>query len=223
MEIFFHGHAFLEIKTEFNVLVDPYATSNPLCDKSEADFSPDAILLTHGHFDHLEDAEAISKRCGCPVFAVAELSRWFASRGVDAKGFNLGGTFAFGDLSITATEAKHSSSNPDGGYGGVACGFVIRNGGKTIYHAGDTSYFTDMGLVGDDFDIDVAFLPIGGHYTMDAYHAAKAAKLIKPGSAVPIHYNTFPAIRTDPEIFCKFLQSTDIRCCILNPGDSIRA
>ncbi len=222
MKIIYHGHSFLEIITDVNVLIDPYATSNPLCDKPASDFTPDAIFLTHGHTDHLEDAQSISKRTGCPGYAVAELARWLSAKKVNALSFNLGGTIHFGDLSVTAIQALHSSSTPDGGYGGVACGFVVGNGEKTIYHAGDTSFFSDMKLISDDFDLDAAFLPIGGHYTMDVENAVKAAKLLSPAIAVPIHYNTFSAIRTDPELFCKLLRQNDIRCDILEPGSSIR-
>lgn len=222
MKIIYHGHSFLEIITQVNVLIDPFASSNPLCDKLESRFTPDAIFLTHGHADHVGDAEVISKRTSCPVYAIVELADWLAQNKVNSQGFNLGGTISFDDLKITAVRAAHSSSTPDGGYGGVACGFVIQNNDKVIYHAGDTSYFSDMKLVSDDFKLDAVFLPIGGHYTMDVKSAAKAAKLLSPSIAIPIHYNTFPAIKVDPENFCKLISDSDISCKVLKPGASIK-
>ena len=221
MKIIYHGHAFIEIETDFNILIDPFITGNPLCNSSPENFNPDYILLTHGHRDHYGNTEDIAVRTSCKIYAMAELAKWISARGYSAVGFNLGGTLKIGKTLISVVEAVHSNSTPDGNYGGIACGFVIQHQGHTIYCAGDTSYFSDMKLIGQKYDIDVAFLPIGGTYTMDCEDALAAAQAISPDICIPIHYNTFEAITANPEVFYAGFSDKGINCRILTPGSSI--
>ena len=221
MLIRYHGHSFLELQTDSTILVDPFITGNPLCTSAVDSFNPDAILLTHGHRDHYGDTEAIAKNNSCKVYSIAELSKWVSALGIDSFGFNIGGSFNINKTKIFAVEAKHSNSTPDGSYGGLACGFVVLFEDKTIYIAGDTSYFSDMKLIGKKFKIDCAFIPIGGTYTMDTEDAALAAKDISPDICVPVHYNTFSAVSADVGKFCSYLVHLGINCIIIEPGGSI--
>ena len=118
-------------------------------------------------------------------------------------------------------QAIHSSSCPDGSYGGLACGFVVEYSGKVFYHAGDTALFTDMRLIGENHAIDAAMLPIGGNYTMDVHDAVRAAKMLSPVLCIPMHYNTFPLVKCDPGAFWSLLKASGIECKILDPGESI--
>lgn len=221
MELQYLGHAAALIKTDVEILIDPFISNNPLCNSKPEEFSPDAILITHGHGDHFGDTLSIALRTGCTVYAMAELSRWISKNGANVIGFNTGGSFSIGNTKVSVVEAVHSSSCPDGSYGGLACGFVIQNGINTIYHAGDTSVFTGMSLIGDKYDIDIAMLPIGGHYTMDSADARIAVDLLSPAMCIPMHYNTFPAVMCDPMEFGKLLRDSKTKYAPLGPGDSI--
>ncbi len=221
MHVTFIGHAAVEIKTEkHSILIDPFITGNPVAKHKPEDFQPDAIILTHGHADHLGDAIPISKRTGAPIIAIFELAMYCQSQGAQAVGMNIGGpsTFPFGTVQFTA--AVHSSSY-DGHYLGEPCGVVLTTlENKKIYHAGDTALFSDMALIGK-LGLDLAFLPIGSYYTMDPEAAVEAVQLLQPKVVIPIHYNTLPAIRQDPQQFkAKVEGQTKTQVIILRPGES---
>jgi L-ascorbate metabolism protein UlaG (beta-lactamase superfamily) len=221
MKVTFIGHAAVEIKTEkHSLLIDPFITGNPVAKHKPEDFQPDAILLTHGHADHLGDAIPISKRTGAPIIAIFELATYCQSQGAKAIGMNIGGPsrFAFGTVQLTP--AVHSSSH-DGHYLGEPCGIVLTTlENKKIYHAGDTALFGDMALIGK-LGLDLAFLPIGSYYTMDPDAAVEAVQLLKPKIVIPIHYNTLPAIQQDPQQFRAKVESrTETKVIILHPGET---
>lgn len=182
------------------VLLDPFVTFNPLA--KEVDISlldPAYIFLSHGHEDHVADMFEIQKKSGATVAAIVETAAWVRRQGVSEEKvieFNFGGTLNLPFGKVKMVYALHTNSVPDGAYGGVACGFVFFVGDKKIYFAGDTALTLEMKLL-EDLDLDWAFLPIGGHYTMDIYDAVKAAKFINCKQVVGIHYDTFPPISID--------------------------
>jgi len=148
MNLKFLGHAAVLLETDIKILIDPYISKNPLCKNSPEDFSPDVIILTHGHGDHIGDTIEIAKRTECTVYAMAELAKWLSKNGVKTHGFDIGGDLNISSTSISIVPAIHSSSCPDGSYGGLACGFVIKHNERTFYHSGDTALFSDMKLLG---------------------------------------------------------------------------
>ncbi len=222
MQITFIGHAAVEIRTEkHSILIDPFITGNPVAKHKPEDFHPNAILLTHGHADHLGDAIPISQRTGAPIIAIFELATYCQAQGAKAIGMNIGGPSRFEFGTVQFTPAFHSSSH-DGHYLGEPCGIVFTTlENRKIYHAGDTALFSDMALIGK-LGLDIAFLPIGSYYTMDPEAAAEAVQLLKPKIAIPIHYNTLPAITQDPHRFKAMVEShSKTQVIIMRPGESV--
>jgi L-ascorbate metabolism protein UlaG (beta-lactamase superfamily) len=222
--ITWYGHAVFAIADgATNLLIDPFLTGNPTAAVPADAVTATAILVTHGHSDHLGDAVDISKRTGAPIIATYELGLFLGNKGVNVIPGNIGGTVSAGDAEVKFVPAVHSSTVDDNG-SFVACsapsGFVIRLNGKTIYVAGDTALFGDMDLIGDE-DLDVAIIPIGGQYTMDAADAVKAVAKLRPEIVIPGHYNTFPTIASDPVAFADAVTaSTKARVVVLEPGQS---
>lgn len=204
-----------------SVLIDPFIAGNPTAAFKAEDFSPQTILLTHAHNDHVGDSVDISKRTGARVIATFELANVLAGKGAQTDGGNHGGTIAFQGGTSKFTPAWHTSSYQDGDQvvaPGVPAGLVVRFGGKTIYFAGDTCLFGDMALIGEE-GLDVAVLPIGDHFTMGPADAVRAVKLLKPKLVIPCHYNTFPPIKQDAAAFGRLVeQETGAKAAILAPG-----
>ncbi len=217
----FLGHAAVLLQGTYTIIIDPYIEDNPydisLKDIPKVDF----ILVTHGHKDHLGDAIALSERDNAPIVAIYELAVWLESQGAKTIPMNFGGTLKVSeDLAITLVPAVHSGNvvedkiYPTGNPGG----FIVYLDGRRFYHAGDTMVFSDMQLFPELFGpIDVAFLPIGGLYTMDVKQAAYAARFLRPRIVVPIHYNTWDVIRANPEELKKLLEPVGIEVKILKP------
>lgn len=197
------GHAAFEMNAENrSIFVDPFLTGNPLAPIKASEVSnADIVCVTHDHHDHLGDAIDICKHAGATFLGIAELAGYAESEGVrDVVGMNIGGTAEVKGVKISMVQAFHSASR------GSPVGFVIELEGDKIYHAGDTSLFGDMKLIGQIFKPKVACLPIGGYYTAGPREAAMATSLIKPKIVVPMHYNTFPVIRQDPNEFARFVE-----------------
>jgi L-ascorbate metabolism protein UlaG (beta-lactamase superfamily) len=187
------------------IYVDPFLTGNPKTPDSERDPERcDLIAVTHGHGDHVGDTVAIHQKFGCPVVAQVELRGWLTDHGVADDGqvcsINKGGSAVVDGLKLTLTDAKHSSSCPDGTYAGEACGIVLQlEDGFRIYFAGDTNVFGDMSLIGRIYAPDVAVLPIGDHFTMGPREAAVALELLGVARCVPCHHGTFGLLTGTPE------------------------
>ncbi|MHB8061601.1 MAG: metal-dependent hydrolase [Ruminiclostridium sp.] len=218
------GHAGFSITDgKFTLLIDPFVSENPLTEVKVEELNPTHLMVTHGHFDHLGDAIAISARTGAPIIAPTELANYCQGKGVNAHAMYFGThQFEFGKLRMTP--AWHGSAVEANGnciYTGTPCGYVIYLGGKCVYHAGDTGVFGDMALIGRMNPIDCALLPIGGNFTMDPEEALEAALMLKPGLVVPMHYNTFPIIQQDAGRFEKAGAGKGLRVKALLPGEEI--
>ena len=216
------GHsAFLLVIDGFNVLIDPFLTGNPSAAADPATVPADFILLSHGHDDHVGDTIAIARRTDATVVANNEIAGWLRERHGLKKlhTLNPGGgvQLPFGRVELTI--AHHSSCLPDGTYGGEPNGILIfTNHGQTIYHAGDTTAFMDMQLI-SEHDIDVAMLPIGDYYTMGPETSLTAIDLLEPRAVIPMHYNTFEAIKQDPQAWAqRVAEATDATPVVLALG-----
>jgi L-ascorbate metabolism protein UlaG (beta-lactamase superfamily) len=220
MELRYLGHsAFALSDGGTTVLVDPFLTGNPRAAASADEVEATTILLTHGHADHLGDTVAIAKRTGATVVAIVELANEVGAAGVDVRDPNLGGTETFDWGSVRLVPAWHTAVSPSG-TAHTPAGLLIEFAGTTIYHVGDTCLFSDLQLVGRGREIDVALVPIGGHYTMDRHDAVDAVRLIGAKTVVPVHYDTFPPIETDAQAFKADVEAqTSSKVVVLAPGE----
>ena len=221
-----HGHSnFQIIHPECSVIIDPFFTGNPVTDTIWKSISPpDLVLVTHLHSDHAGDAVSICKHFNAKLGTVVGVADAFANAGVplgqiiNEIGFNIGGTITFKGVSVTMTQATHTSA------AGTPTGFIITlPDGFTIYHAGDTGIFSSMEIWGELYSIDLALLPVGGVFTMDARQAAAAAKLLKAKAVVPMHWGTFPALAQSPKDFESALAGIAPTCrsVSMQPGQTI--
>jgi L-ascorbate metabolism protein UlaG (beta-lactamase superfamily) len=216
------GHSAFAIEHEdTTVLIDPFLTGNPKAAASADEVAADAILLTHGHADHLGDTVAIARRTGASVAAIVELAGELGAdlgAGHDVRDPNLGGTIHWDWGWARWVPAWHTSTTPQGTINTPA-GIVLHIGDKTIYHLGDTALFSDLALPGRRDELDLALVPIGGHYTMDRFDAVVAAELLGAPQIVPIHFNTFPPIETDAQAFAADVEGTgSASVVVLDPG-----
>jgi L-ascorbate metabolism protein UlaG (beta-lactamase superfamily) len=234
MEIRFHGHSCFELREGgTTVLIDPFlAPNNPVAVATAEEVEPTHIAISHGHADHIADAVGVAKRTGAECVAIVELAKWLAGQGIDEpKDPNFGGTVEYDWGYIRLVPAWHTNTIPGSAddpfsaeHGiaiGPAAGLVIKIGETTVYHAGDTCLFSDMKLIAQRSPIDVALLPIGGHYTMDRHDAAVAAEFLGAKTVIPMHFGTFPPIETDADAFKAEVESkTSSQVVVLEPGQS---
>ncbi len=225
MKITYLGHAATAIETErHHILIDPFLTGNPTAAASADEVQADAILITHGHSDHIGDAVAIAKRTGAKVITNFELAVWLSKQGVDAHPLHLGGAHEFDFGKVKLTLAFHGSGiESENGlvYGGNPAGVLFTAEGKTVYHAGDTGLFGDMKVIGERHAIDLALLPIGDNFTMGPDDALVAAEWLGAKAVVPIHYNTFPLLAQDADKFAARLREKGMVGYPIKPGESV--
>ena len=226
------GHSTFIFESDgHRLIVDPFLTNNPLIETGPDDVNVEFILLTHAHGDHTGfsdegpagDTLAIAERTGAVIVCNFEMGNWFLNQGVPQEQVfqgNPGGTMRGEWVDVKFTQAFHSSSFGDGTYGGQPNGMIIRTGGFTVYHAGDTNLFGDMALIGEE-GLDAAILPIGDIYTMGVDDSIKAAKLLKAKHIIPCHYNTFPAIVQDAAAWAdRINRETGSQPIVIDPGNT---
>jgi L-ascorbate metabolism protein UlaG (beta-lactamase superfamily) len=223
VDIRFLGHACFELKAGgTTVLIDPFLSQNPKAAAQPDELEPDVVLLTHGHFDHIGDTVDIAKRAGATVVAIAELANELGGDGVEnVLDPNLGGTVKFDWGWVKLVPAWHTAVTPKG-TPHTPAGLLVSIGDSLVYHLGDTCLFSDLQLIARRGDhVDVAIVPIGGHYTMDRHDAVAAVEFVNPTTVIPCHYDTFPPIETDSEAFKADVESdTSAQCVLLAPGET---
>ena len=223
VDVRFLGHSAFHISgAGADVLVDPFLTGNPKAAATADEVPADVILVTHGHGDHLGDTVAIAKRTGATVVAIVELADEIRGNGVEnVRDPNYGGTVKFDWGWVKLVPAWHTAVSPSGTTHAPA-GLLISYDGHLIYHLGDTCLFGDLKLIAQRGDkVELALVPIGGHYTMDRYDAVTAVELINPFQTIPIHYGTFPLIDTDVAAFKQDVEQAGYsEVLVLDPGDT---
>ena len=210
MKFTYYGHACFAVEVAGKTLLfDPFITPNPLARDVDVDKIPaDFILVSHGHGDHVADVVAIAKRTGATVIAPFEVGDWFEKKGVNnVQAMNHGGAAATAFGRVKLTTAIHSSSMPDGSYGGNPAGFVIESSDGNFYYSGDTALTLDMKLISEQTRLSFAVLPIGDFFTMGIHDAMRAADLLGVSRIVGVHYDTFPPIKLDREAARRTAQS----------------
>lgn len=225
MEFTYYGHScFKATVNGKHLLFDPFITANELAktvdlDKIEADY----ILLSHGHFDHVADAEAIAKKTGAVVITNYEVAMWFAAKGITKyQPMNTGGKWKFDFGTVKCVNAVHSSAMPDGSYGGSPMGFIIMTDEMNFYYAGDTALTLDMQLIPMFANIDLAVLPIGDNFTMGTEDAVQAAKLVQTKVVIGVHYDTFGFIKIDQQKAIDLFKKNELELKLPAIGETIK-
>jgi L-ascorbate metabolism protein UlaG (beta-lactamase superfamily) len=220
MQLTFLGHACVHIQTNgTNILIDPFITGNPVCPVKLEDIKADVVVVTHAHGDHWGDSLALEKR-GATIIGTWEIGAYAQKHGAQKVVQMNMGAFKQPWGNLKFVPAWHSSSFPDGTYGGMPCGVVLTLEGKKIYHSGDTALFSDMKLIGD-MGLDYAFVCAGDFYTMGPEDALEALTLLRPKAVTPIHHSTFDGIKQDAQAFCTAAEGLGVRGHPLAPGQGI--
>lgn len=224
MKFTYYGHSCFAVETAgATLLFDPFITPNELAKAIDVDAIPaDFILLSHGHFDHVTDAVRIARRTGAPVIANFEVATWIGRQGVEnAQPMNPGGGRAFPFGRVKMVNAIHSSSLPDGSYGGQPIGFVVEAKEANFYYSGDTALTYDMKLIAEELPVSFAILPVGDGFTMGATDAVRAAEFVGTDTVVGVHFDTWPPIAIDHDAAKATFRNAGKTLHLLKIGETI--
>jgi L-ascorbate metabolism protein UlaG (beta-lactamase superfamily) len=222
-----HGTFQLQLESGEVILLDAWTEGNPSYPASHRFSRIDAMLISHGHFDHIHDAVPLAKKFHPQVVCIYETGHWLEGKGVqNVTGMNKGGSVQVGSVKVTMTHAIHSCGILDDGkiiYGGEACGYVLRfDDGRALYFAGDTNVFSDMALIRDLYHPQLAFLPIGDLFTMSPHEASHACRLLGAERVIPMHFGTFPPLTGRPDQLQNLIEGTGTSVWALEPGKTVR-
>lgn len=226
MKVTYYGHSCFSVDVGGTILLfDPFISANPAAkDIDISNIKADYILISHGHEDHVLDVEVIAKNTGAKLISNYEIISWFAKKGIaNGHGMNLGGAFTFDFGKVKYVNAVHSSSMPDGAYGGNPGGFVVTPTGSrtSFYYSGDTALTYDMKLIGETEEIEFALLPIGDNFTMSARDAVRCAELVGTHTIIGLHYDTFPPIKIDVARTRQLFDETGKTLLLLDIGETL--
>lgn len=224
MQFTYYGHSCFSITVnDKKLLFDPFITGNELAKQIDINrIEADYILLSHGHSDHVLDAESIAKRTGATIIAAYEVAMWFAGKGVQKyQPMNTGGKWKFDFGTVKCVSAIHSSAMPDDSYGGNPMGFIIMNDEQNFYYAGDTALTLDMQLIPVFANIGFAILPIGDNFTMGIEDALEAAKMVQTKMVIGVHYDTFGFIKIDHGKAVDLFKNNELELLLPAIGESI--
>ena len=226
MTLTYFGHSAFQIETDGpTLLFDPFLSGNKHAEGvvTPDDLEPDVLLLTHAHGDHWGDAPAILKRTGALLISNFEITNYAQNEHghENVHPMNTGGGYDFDWGRVVQTYARHSSSFPDGTYGGNPNGFILQLGGKTIYNTGDTCRFAEMEWIGEEYEIDLCLMPVGDDFTMGPAEAVKCARMLKPKLTVPVHWGTFPVLTGDPHDFAERMGKAGLEARVLEAGETL--
>ena len=228
MQITWLGHGTFQfvLPSGYTIVMDPWINGNPAHPEGHNIERADAICISHGHFDHIHDAVPLAKKFNSEVVGIFECAHWLESKGVaNTRPMNKGGSQTIGDVTVTRTHAVHSCGILDDGkiiYGGEAAGYILRfPDDRALYFAGDTNVFTDMDLIHQIYEPDLAFLPIGDLYTMSPREAAVACRLLRAPKVIPMHFGTFPPLTGRPDELAALITDTHTEIWPLTPGTPV--